>query len=146
MPTFLPEYPSIDLLIENGQVIDGRGGDARAADVVVVGGEIVFVGDAAFSDEDETNRIVRRIDADGRVVAPGFIDLHSHGDPLQTPDMENFLAMGVTTITLGQDGASPDVADLSAWMEEVQANGIGTNLAMFVGHGTLRNRSGIGRV
>ena len=81
----------------------------------------------------------------GRTVAPGFIDLHSHGDPLATPAMENFLAMGVTTITLGQDGSSPEVSDLSAWMREVEANGIATNLAMFVGHGTLRTLSGIGR-
>ena len=58
--------------------------------------------------------------------------------------MENFLAMGVTTITLGQDGSSPDVAPLSEWLTEVADNGIGTNLAMFVGHGTLRNQSGIG--
>jgi len=58
--------------------------------------------------------------------------------------MENFLAMGVTTITLGQDGSSPDVQPLSDWLAEVAAKGIGTNLAMFVGHGTLRDQSGIG--
>ena len=140
---FLAEFTSIDLLIENGQVLDGLGGDAVEADVVIVGDEIVFVGDAAFTDADG-QRIVRRVDAAGRVVAPGFIDLHSHGDPLETPGMENFLAMGVTTITLGQDGSSPDVAPLSEWLTEVADEGIGTNLAMFVGHGTLRNQSGIG--
>ena len=79
------------------------------------------------------------------MVAPGFIDLHSHGDPVETPALENFLAMGVTTITLGQDGSSPDVVPLSGWLSDVAENGIGTNLAMFVGHGTLRNQSGIGR-
>jgi N-acyl-D-aspartate/D-glutamate deacylase len=88
---------------------------------------------------------VRRIDAAGKTVTPGFIDLHSHGDPLETPAMENFLAMGVTTISLGQDGSSPDVAPLSDWLNEVSENGIGTNLVMFVGHGTLRNQAGIGR-
>ena len=140
---FLAQYESIDLLIENGQVLDGLGGEAVAADVVVVGDEIVFVGDAAFTDDDR-QRIVRSIDAAGRVVAPGFIDLHSHGNPLETPGMENFLAMGVTTITLGQDGSSPDVSPLSGWLADVAEKGIGTNLAMFVGHGTLRNQSGIG--
>ncbi len=142
---FLSQYPAIDLLIENGEVIDGLGTDARDADVVIVGDEIVFVGDTAFTDADLAERVGRRIDADGRVVAPGFIDLHAHGDPLTTPGMDNFLAMGVTTITLGQDGSSADVPDLSAWMAEVGENGIGTNLAMFIGHGTLRNQAGIGR-
>jgi N-acyl-D-amino-acid deacylase len=140
---FLPDYESIDLVITNGQVLDGRGGDAVPADVVIVDDRIVFVGDTAFTESDQA-RLVRVIDADDRIVAPGFIDLHSHGDPLETPEMENFLAMGVTTITLGQDGSSPDTQPLSDWLGEVSAKGIGTNLAMFVGHGTLRNQSGIG--
>ena len=55
------------------------------------------------------------------------------------------MAMGVTTITLGQDGSSPAVQDLSKWMNQVSEKGIGVNLAMFMGHGTLRNLSGIGR-
>jgi len=143
-PPFLPEYQVIDILIENGQVLDGLGTDAVSADVVVAGGKIVFVGDAAFSAEDLSSRVSKRIDAAGRIVAPGFIDLHSHGDPLETPEFENFLAMGVTTISLGQDGSSPDVVPLSDWMSEVATKGIGTNLAMFVGHGTLRTQSGIG--
>lgn len=142
---FLAEHPRIDLLIENGSVLDGSGSDAVAADVVVVGDRIVFVGDAQFSEQALEGRIVRHIDAEGRTVAPGFIDLHSHGDPLATPAMENFLAMGVTTITLGQDGSSPEVPELQSWMAEVEEQGITTNLAMFVGHGTLRTLSGIGR-
>lgn len=145
-PSFLTEYSSIDLLIENGEVLDGLGNEPEAADVVVVEGMIVFVGDAQFTDHDLDTRVRRRIEANGRIVAPGFIDLHSHGDPLETPELENFLAMGVTTITLGQDGSSPDVADLSDWMDQVASKGIGTNLAMFVGHGTLRTLSGIGRM
>ena len=141
---FLPQYPVIDLLIENGIVIDGLGIDAVVADVVIVGDRIVFVGEESFSEEELATRVTRRIDASGQAVTPGFIDLHSHGDPMKTPQMENFLAMGVTTITLGQDGSSPDVIPLSDWMSEVSEKGIGTNLAMFVGHGTLRNQAGIG--
>jgi len=141
---FLPDYDMIDLIIENGRVIDGRGGPSVEASVVVVGDKIVFVGDAEFSPADYENRIARRIDASGRVVAPGFIDLHSHGDPLETPEFENFLAMGVTTISLGQDGSSPDVEPLSEWLGDVAERGLAPNLAMFVGHGTLRNQAGIG--
>ncbi len=141
---FLATYPKIDLLIENGAVLDGLGNDAIVADVVVVGGRIVFVGDAEFSAEEVESRVGKRIDASGKTVAPGFIDLHSHGNPLETPEFENFLAMGVTTITLGEDGDSPYVEPLSDWLTEVSNKGIGTNLAMFVGHGTLRDQSGIG--
>lgn len=141
---FLPEYPVLDLLIENGTVFDGLGESGVIADIAVVGDSIVFIGEVELSAAEMAARVLQRIDASGKVVTPGFIDLHSHGDPLQTPDMESFLAMGVTTISLGQDGDSPDVEPLSDWLAEVSATGIGTNLAMFVGHGTLRNQSGIG--
>jgi N-acyl-D-aspartate/D-glutamate deacylase len=142
--SFLPEFQRIDLLIENGKVLDGLGNAAVVSDVVVVGDKIVFVGDATFTDQDLDERVVRRIDASGKVVAPGFIDLHAHGDALATPEFENFLAMGVTTISLGQDGSSPDVVPLSDWLGEVAAKGTGPNIAMFIGHGTLRDQSGIG--
>ena len=141
----LSTYSQIDLLIENGKVIDGSGSEAFETDVAIVGDRIVFVGEAGFTADELASRVVRRVDASGKTVSPGFIDLHSHGDPLQTPAMGNFLAMGVTTISLGQDGSSPDVAPLSNWLAEVSATGIGTNLVMFVGHGTLRNQAGIGR-
>ena len=139
--SFLSEYQAIDILIENGSVLDGLGNGAVTADVVVVGDSIVFVGDAAFTDDDLNTRVGRHINAAGKIVAPGFIDLHSHGDPLETPRFENFLAMGVTTITLGQDGSSPDAGPLPDWLDQVSAKGIGTNLVMFVGHGTLRDQS-----
>jgi len=134
------EATDVDLLIVGGRVLDGLGNEPRRADVVIGGGRILFIGevDPAGMDPDRT------IDADGRVVAPGFIDPHSHGDPLATPAFENFLAMGVTTITLGQDDSSPAVDDLGAWLDDVAAQGIGPNLAMLVAHGTLRRQAGIG--
>lgn len=135
------ERPHYDSVISNGQLIDGLGGPARAADVYIDAGKI-----AAITAPGELDATVNdSIDARGRVIAPGFIDVHSHGDPLETPEFENFLAQGVTTITLGQDGDSPNVADLGEWIEEVAEKGIGVNLAMFVGHGTLRSLSGIGQ-
>ncbi len=142
---FLENYPKIDLLITNGQVIDGLGNEAILADIAIVGDEIVFLGKSEFSPDELTNRVKLVIDAKNQTITPGFIDLHSHGDPLATPDFENFLAMGVTTISLGQDGSSPNVPKLSDWLAKVEDQGIGVNLAMFVGHGTLRTVSGIGR-
>ena len=134
-----------DTVVENGTVIDGTGAAAYSADVFITDGKLVRIGQLETLSEQADVAIGHRIDASGRLVAPGFIDVHSHGDPLQTPRFENFLAQGVTTITLGQDGASPDTEDLSTWMEQVNDQGIGVNLAMFVGHGTLRELSGIGR-
>lgn len=144
-PVFLGHYPQIDMLIEGGQVLDGLGHESTAADVVIVGDTIVYVGETHFSAADRDTRIKQGIDATGRIVSPGFIDLHSHGDPMETPAFENFLAMGVTTISLGQDGDSPETEDLADWLATVAKQRIGTNLAMFVGHGTLRTVSGIDR-
>lgn len=143
--TFLPRYPAIDILIEDGAVLDGLGNPARRADVAIAGGRIVFVGDAQLSDAELATRVARRIDAAGRTVAPGFIDLHAHGDPFETPAFENSLAMGVTTLTLGQDGSSPETPHLDHWLDNLDRAGTGPNVAMFVGHGTLRRLAGIGR-
>ena len=141
--TFLAEYSEIDIVISNGRVLDGLGNKPILADLVIVNDEIVFVGEAVFDETDFEQRIKNHIDAKQRIVAPGFIDLHAHGYPLKTPAFENFIAMGVTTITLGQDGDSPEVYDLSQWLSKVERNAIAVNLAMFVGHGTLRRLTGI---
>lgn len=136
----VPTATPTDLVLANGTVIDGLGNEPRTADVVIGDGRILFVGEV---DESKlpSDKV---IDVAGRVVAPGFVDPHSHGDPLETPAFENFLAMGVTTITLGQDGSSPDVEDLGAWLDAVGARGTGPNVATLVGHGTLRSQVGIG--
>ena len=141
---FLPQFSEIDYLIKNGTVVDGTGRPSYLADIVVVGDRIVYIGEEDFSYDDSKVRIKNNIDAKGKIVSPGFIDLHSHGDPLKYPHMQNFLAMGVTTMTLGMDGSSPEINPLSLWMEEIDKQGIGPNLAMLIGHGSLRNLSGIG--
>ena len=139
------EILRFDTVIENGMVLDGSGSEAFEADVFIRAGEIVLIDELDSLSVNNELEIGQRIDASGHIVAPGFIDVHSHGDPLETPAFENFLAQGVTTITLGQDGSSPATENLSQWMNEVEAQGIGVNLAMFVGHGTIRELSGIGR-
>ncbi len=141
--TFLENYKKIDLLITEGMLLDGLGNPAVLSDLVIVGDEIIFIGESQFTKEELVNRVKLHIDAKHQYISPGFIDLHSHGDPLTTPRFENFLSMGVTTITLGQDGDSPKVDNLSSWLEAVEEKGLGVNLAMFVGHGTLREQSGI---
>jgi N-acyl-D-amino-acid deacylase len=126
------------IVIGNGMVIDGTGAPARRADVLLRDKRIVAVGQV------EAPAGARVIDAEGMVVTPGFIDAHAHGDPLETPEFENFLAMGVTTIVLGQDGSSPSPRTLDRWFDRVQEKQPGPNIAVFVGHGTVRRDAGVG--
>jgi N-acyl-D-aspartate/D-glutamate deacylase len=131
---------SFDLLISGGVLVDGSGAPGRAADVLVRGDRIAFVGAV----DPDTVRVRERFDADGLVVTPGYIDAHAHGDPTVEPAFRNFLAMGVTTIVLGQDGSSPEVAALPAQLARTDSAHPGVNIAYLVGHNTVRFESGIG--
>ncbi|HKL15164.1 MAG TPA: hypothetical protein VJ915_05985, partial [Balneolaceae bacterium] len=123
-----------DLLITNARIVDGSGADAFNGDILVHNGLIEEIGTV-----DTTSRSFGRIlNADGRAVSPGFIDTHSHGDPMETPRFDNFLSMGVTTISLGQDGSSPGTGNVSAWMDDVDAEGTGPNILHFIGHNSVR--------
>ena len=89
-----------DLLIRGGEVIDGTGAAARRADVAVTGSRIVEIGDCSGR---ESSKV---IDASGQVVAPGFIDIHTHSDftlPLN-PLAESKIRQGVTTEVVGNCG------------------------------------------
>jgi N-acyl-D-aspartate/D-glutamate deacylase len=127
---------SVDLLIRGGSLVDGTGAPARRADVGVTGDRITFVGDAARS------RVTakRTVDATGLVVAPGFIDPHTHtaGDLSSAERKSNvpYLMQGVTTVVTNNDGGgSIDIAKLtSGWAR----NGIGTNAAVYVPQGSVR--------
>ena len=133
-----PQAITADIWIRGGTVVDGSGGPAVRADVFVQGDSTLFVG---MPPEGAT--ALDTIDAAGLVVTPGFIDPHAHGDPFKTPRFENFLAMGVTTICLGQDGFSPETENLGEWMASADTLPLGPNIAMFTGHSTLRRLSGI---
>ena len=134
-----------DLLIDGGTVVDGSGDPGRPADVLVRDGRIAFVGELD-PDTIEMAEGGERFDATGLVVAPGFIDAHAHGDPTDPddPPFTNFLAMGVTTILLGQDGGSPPPAELAAHLDSVDAARPVVNVAYLVGHNTIRRESGVG--
>lgn len=131
------------LLLRDVSVVDGTGAPARAADVLVADGRIAQVGRVGR----RAARGARIIEGGGRVLAPGFIDLHVHGDPLQH-SYQPFLAMGVTTVVLGQDGSSPGAGKegrrrLPDWMDAVERSGPDINVATCSGHGTLRRQAGI---
>jgi dihydroorotase/N-acyl-D-amino-acid deacylase len=121
-----------DLLIRNGRVVDGTGAPWRRADVAVHGDTIVAVAQHL----DGTAR--RAVDAGGRVVAPGFIDLHSHARRgiFEVPSAENYVRQGVTTLVEGPDGSS--ALPLGPFLDKLEALGPGVNFASLVGHGSIR--------
>lgn len=137
--TFLAQTQTNDLVIRNGKIIDGTGEKGFHATLVINNGLISEIEKDTMKEFPGTEII----DARGYLVTPGFIDTHSHGDPLETPEFKNFLAMGVTTISLGQDGFSPEIEDLPRWIKKVDAIAPAVNIAMFAGHNSLRQLSGI---
>jgi len=129
---------TVDILITGGSVVDGNGGPERIADVGIRGDRIVFLGDAAAA----RLAAVRRIDARGRIVAPGFIDPHTHtGDDLSSPERRAnlpYLMQGVTTVIVGNDGGGP--IEIARTLDLWKRQGIGTNAALLAGFGTARQR------
>jgi len=145
VPHASPAPVAAGWLLRDVLLVDGSGAAGRRCDVLVRGDRVERIGRMAPGDAAG----LRVVEGGGRVLAPGFIDLHTHGDPLErafTP----FLAMGVTTVVLGQDGASPALPEagsargsLPAWMAAVARSSPDVNVVTFSGHGTLRRRAGI---
>ena len=99
-----------DLLLTGGTVLDGTGEKAGfRADVGIRDGRIVFVGDADAENSQSAGRV---FNVQGKFVAPGFIDIHTHSDlsVLFTPGMDSSLAQGVTTEVVGNCGFSVGLA------------------------------------
>ena len=122
-----------DVVIRDAKIADGSGGRIVDGDIGVKDGRIVALGTVTGSADDT-------IDARGRFVTPGFIDVHTHSEKIaQYPDGENFLRMGVTTIVTGNCGASTtDVAKFFSQIEEV---GCTLNVATLIGHNSLRRKA-----
>lgn len=135
-PPFSSEKP-VRVLLRGGDVVDGQGGPPRRADVVVVDQTIAHVGEVDPSQEAELV-----VDATGKIVAPGFIDAHAHGDPLGSAP--GATAMGVTTIVLGQDGMSPTAGRIAAWMRRTDDARPVLHVATLAGHATVRQLAGVG--
>jgi len=148
-----------DILIENGHIIDGAGNPWFRADVGVIRGCIETIGRLKDADAE------RRIDAKGLIVAPGFIDIHSHSDytVLVDPRVESKIRQGVTTEVVGNCGSSaaPMNAEVRAYREKfmratlgeefefnwqtmedymrlIDNNGASFNVVALVGQGTIR--------
>ncbi len=126
-------------VIRNAFIADGSGGPSYQADVYFTINQIIAI-DSLNEYDTET---ILEIDAGDRMLTPGFIDLHTHGNPLLDKEKyKNFLAQGVTTICLGMDGFSDE--DIGGWLESLKSARLPLNVVPFVGHSTLRELSGIG--
>ena len=150
----------MDLVIVGGLVIDGTGGRGYRADVGVEGHRIVALGDLA------SVQAARRIDAAGRVVCPGFIDMHAHSDLslLVSPTGDSKVQQGITTEVNGNCGFSPapltdasvetvtqlhaffgsyvrdlgwDWRSADEYIARLEANGLSHNVVLLAGHATL---------
>ncbi|HNQ73296.1 MAG TPA: D-aminoacylase [Verrucomicrobiota bacterium] len=122
-----------DCIIRHGRIVDGTGAPAYFADVAIKSGRIARIGRLP-------GRAEREIDAQGLIVAPGFIDVHTHADEIAArPRAENFLRMGVTTLVVGNCGDS--ALDVGQFFAAVTNAGITPNVATLIGHNTVREKA-----
>ncbi len=120
-----------DLIIRNGMVIDGSGRAGRRADVAIRKGTIVEIGRLGRAQARDT------VDASGLIVAPGFIDVHTHADDLERkPLAENYVRMGVTSVVAGNCGSS--TIDVAGTFSRIRQAGAAVNFATLVGHNSVR--------
>ena len=151
--------PSYDVVITNAQIVDGSGGAPRKGSIAISGGKNIPLGEVSGTG-------ARTIDAKGRTVSPGFIDMHSHSDmPLLTDgNGQSKIRQGVTTEVIGESGsvaprkprkpesgeamsgrpgggaAGPRVewTDFNGYFAAIEKGGISPNLLSYVGTGTVR--------
>jgi N-acyl-D-amino-acid deacylase len=129
-----PQAPArYDILVRNGRVLDGSGNPWLTVDLGIRGGRIADMGRLGNAPA------ARVIDAGGRTVSPGFIDVHSHasgGLAGELNEARQLLAQGLTTVMLNPDGGG--TPDLRAQRAALETRGVGVNVALYVPHGSIR--------
>lgn len=131
-PLAAQDAERFDLLIRGGRLVDGTGNPWLRADVAVRGDRIARIGHLPDAAAD------RVLDAGGLVVAPGFVDPHTHAvrGIFDVPTADNYLLQGVTTLTEGNDGSSP--WPIGEHLARIADAGVSPNWAVFAGQGTIR--------
>ncbi len=148
----------LDLVITDALVVDGTGAPGFPGSVGIQGDTLMWVGHAGTAAPEARERL----HATGRVLAPGFVDVHNHSDlgPLVDPAMPSTIRQGVTTVVVGNCGSSPwppdgapecarmvggdpdtmDVrfASFADYLERIEASRPAVNIAALVGHGAIR--------
>ena len=118
-----------DVIIRNGTVVDGTGGSRFVADVGIVRGHVARIGDL------RGQRAATELAADGLVVAPGFINIHSHATPDGLVRAENMLVQGVTTEIINADGGG--ATDLDAQLHRLRVAGLAVNVGANIGFNAI---------
>jgi N-acyl-D-amino-acid deacylase len=126
----------LDYLLLGGRIVDGTGSASRRADVGIRGDRIAFIGNSAAA----RVHAKKTFSASGLIISPGFIDPHTHADvylndPVRRNNL-NYIMQGVTTVVVGNDGGGP--IDVASALDRYQRQGIGTNVAILTGFGTIR--------
>ena len=130
----LSQNSSSTTLIINARVADGTGAPLRKTNVRITADHITEIGNLQPTSADHV------IDANGLVLAPGFIDIHNHSteglaaDPLA----ETQISQGITSLVLGADGGSP--WPISPWIDDRRKNPASVNVAVMAGHATIREQ------
>lgn len=129
---FLVAAQQYDILITNGKILDGTGNHWFYADLAVKDGKIIAIGKL------KQQNAKRVIDAKGLMVAPGFIDVHTHieGEEKRTPTAENFIYDGVTTVVTGNCGSSQ--VDMRTYFSFIDSLQTSINIAALIGHNSVR--------
>ena len=127
------QAPPYDLLIKNARIVDGTGAAWYRGDVAIKGDTIVRIAPTIDGTAGRT------IDAHGAVVAPGFIDIHTHARRgiFEVPTAANYARQGVTTVIEGPDGSSP--LPLAPFLAKLDALAKSVNIGSFVGQGSVRS-------
>lgn len=123
-----------DVVIRNARILDGTGNPWFRADIGIKAGKVASIGHLASKSAD------RVIDARERIVAPGFIDVHTHieGAVEKVPRGDNYLLDGVTTVVTGNCGGSE--LPLGEWFTKLEKTGLGLNVASLIGHNSVRSK------
>jgi dihydroorotase/N-acyl-D-amino-acid deacylase len=121
-----------DLILRNGRIVDGTGSPWYRADVAIAGDTIVAIAPSIEA------AAARTIDVHGQVIAPGFIDIHTHARRgiFDVPTAPNYVRQGVTTVMEGPDGSSP--LPLAPFLARLEALPKTPNIGLFVGQGSVR--------
>jgi N-acyl-D-amino-acid deacylase len=128
-------HPEFDLVITRGRVVDGSGNPWFEADIALKDGKIAAMGKIA------ADRGARSIDALGKTVAPGFIDVHTHieSEIESIPTADNFSRMGVTSVITGNCGSS--FLEIGEFLSRLEKSGVSINVGSLVGHNSIRREA-----
>lgn len=128
---FACQSPDYEIIIKGGTIYDGTSSDPFIGDIGIKSGKILTIGDLSGASAEKI------INAEGLAVAPGFIDMHTHLEPImEMPLAESLVRQGVTLAIGGPDGGGP--WPFGEYLDSLSKMNLGINVAYLVGHNTLR--------